>query len=331
LGRGAPRQPPTTFGPQGAQGSVGGDGAFYDFGLYEARPLAASAIYSDLLLWSWTDLTYPGVAGQTGATDLTLEAYRDTGQIKAFFRHDQNNSVSIDYQMAHEWAGTAVHLHLHLIPMANGAGNLYFTGAFFFGSPTEVLPAVVGWSPIVVTEPVLAADQYQRRLVELAVCPPPGTPLNSSILSVRFVRSGTSPNDTYDTNKDHGTLAANVCLESYDIHYQRLLVGSEEEYSGTVIANPARLLFNPAWSLGNVYLQVVVKSDLGNACSFQLYDVTGAAAVAGSVVTVSSASYAMVEVGPLALGAGTRDYIIQGKYDAAADEPKLAWARFVVR
>ena len=31
------------------------------------------------------------------------------------------------------------------------------------------------------------------------------------------------------------------------------------------------------------------------------------------------------------LGAGTRDYIIQGKYDGAADEPKLAWARFVVR
>jgi len=327
-----PRQPPTTFGPQGAQGATGA--AAYDFGLYEARPLAASAVYSDLHLWSWTDENFPGTEGQTASTDLTLEFYRDTTQIKAFLRHDQDNAVSIDYQMPHEWAQTPVYLHLHLIGMAAVGGNAYFTAQYFFGNDAEVLPALAGWTSIApVAFPIAGADQYRRQICGLGLIPPPAIPTVSSILSVKFVRAGDNLLDTYSTNKPTppGTGTANLCLESYDIHYQRLLVGSEEQYSGLVPANPARLFFDPAWSLGNVYLQVVVKSDLGNACSFQLYDVTGAAAVAGSTVTVSSASYAMVEVGPLALGAGTRDYIIQGKYDAAADEPKLAWARFVVR
>jgi hypothetical protein len=321
-------------GPQGAQGPQGDTGVTavsYDFGLYEARPLESSAAYSDLHLWSWTDENFPGTAGQTGATDLTLQDYRDTNQIKAFFRYDQDNEINIDYQLKHEWAKTAVRLHLHLVPMGSADGDAYFTGRFFFGGPVDVLPAAVGWTPIATIEPILGVNQYKRQLAEICVCPPPVTPGSSSILSVHLIRNGTSATDTYTSNKDHGTPQANLCLESYDIHYQRYLVGSEEEASGVLHANPARLFFDPAWSPGSVYLQVVVKSDLGNACSFQLYDVTGAAAVAGSVVTVSSASYAMVEVGPLALGAGTRDYIIQGKYDGAADEPKLAWARFVVR
>jgi hypothetical protein len=301
--------------------------------VFEARPLIASASYTDLLLWSWTDLSYPGVFGQTASTDLNIEQYRDTGQYKAFFRHDQDNFVHIDYQQLHEWAGTPVYLHLHLIPMANAAGNAYFTGYFFFGNPIAELPALVSWTPILHTFPILAADQYIRRITQLAVCPPPGTPGYSSILSVRFARQAASPNDTYDTNKPTppGTGAANLCLEAYDIHYQRLLVGSEEEYTGTMVANPARMIFDAAWAVGSVYLQLVVKSDGGNPCSFRLWDRTADSAIAGSVVTTSSTSYVMLEVGPLALGAGVREYQVQGKYDVGADEPKLGAARFVVR
>jgi hypothetical protein len=328
-------QNPGPTGPVGPVGPVGPQGIAglvkYDFGIFEARPLIASAAYSDCHLWAWTDLTYSGTAGQTGATDLTLEAYRDTQQIKAFARHDQNNSISLDAQHLHQWCGTAVEFHLHLLPMGSVSGNAYFTGRYFFGNILDVLPAAVSWTPFAVPVPIVGTNQYKRQMSGLFLSPPPVTPTFSSILSIFFMRNGTDGNDTYTSNKDHGTLAANLCIESYDVHYQAFLLGSEEEHSGVIRQNPAEIVFDPSWNAGSVYLQMVVKSDLGNSCSFQLYDMTAAAAVGGSQVTITSSSYAMLEVGPLALAAGTHSYIIQARYNAGADEPKLASARFVVR
>jgi hypothetical protein len=308
------------------------------FGVFEARPLSASTSYANLYLWSWTDKTYPGTAGQTTITDLTLEDYRDTGQVQAFCSHNQDNRVSVDFQMPHYWAGTDVMLHVHVKPMASGTGDAIWVGSYFFGSVGEAVPAASGWTAIgPVTQSIAPSDQYVREIVSLATCTAPSTPGHSDILSCWFERQGSSASDTYTASKDHGTAAANICIEAYDIHYQALVAGSEEQFTGSVGINPTRMVFNPQTFRGDLWLRLLVKCDAGNACSFRLYDVTGDAAVqltAGGdaeVTNITSTSYTWVSIGPLSLTSGEREYRIQAKYNSTADEPKCASAMFVVR
>lgn len=311
--------------------------SYIDFSLTEARPLAASASYSNLMVWWWTDLRFQPSTGNTNQTDWTYETYRDTAQAKYFVRHDQNNYINFDFQMPHEWAGTAVRFHGHTIPMADPgvAQNAYWSGAHHFGGVGDELPELSGWTQWTATQTVQpTTDVYKRAIVSFQTITPPASPGNSDILSIRVARLGDDASDTYTTSKtNYGgqTAAANLCIESFDVHYQRLATGSEEPFTGSVIDNPSRVLFDPSAYIGDVYLQMLVKCDSGNSCSFQLYDVTGAAAVTGSSASTTSTSYELKEVGPLTLTSGLREYRIQGKYDSVADEPKLVGARFVVR
>lgn len=301
------------------------------FGLNEARPLTSSSSFSNLHVWYWNDLRFNALNADKKQNLVTVEAYRDTPQLKEFARHDRDTQFHIDAQMPHTWAGTACRLHVHLIPMANGNGNAYFSGQYFFAGQGDATPANSGWTTFAQAIALTSAQQYTKRYESVVTCTAPASPGSSDILSIFLQRAGTNVLDTYSTNKDHGTGQANLAIESIDLHIQELIIGSEEEFNGSLQSNPSCIIFNPAYHRGDVYLRMAVKCDAGNSCSFRLYDVTGAAAVAGSTVQTTSTSYEMVEIGPLTLTSGARQYRIQAKYDSVADEPKLAFAGFMVR
>lgn len=301
-----------------------------EFGILEARPLASSTTFSDMTIWSWNDEKFPAITAQAGQTDWIIEAYRDTGQRKIFFRHDQNNELHGDIQMSHRWAKTPVYLHFHTIPMAAAAGDVYWTGWFHFGAIGEELPAIASWTSVASVQAIIASDQYKKRAHGIAQCMPPASPTSSSILSIRILRSGTDPTDTYSLGKDHGTQQANLCVESYDVHYQELLVGSANEYSGDVIANPAAMEFDASYHHGSFFLRISAKSEGGEECEFRLYDITDDAVVNGTAMT-SSSEYTVIELGPLTLAQSMHRYVIQGRHTGAYSEPRVSSAKFVVR
>lgn len=301
------------------------------FGMCEARPVTASSSYSNLHVWSWTDCYFPVSTGDKLQNQFTTEVYRDTPQLKSFARHDRDTEIHIDYQMPHPWCGTAVELHAHLIPMGGVTGNAYFSGQYFFGGIGAETPANSGWTQFTKAVELTAANQYKKIYSDIVTCAAPASPNYSDILSIFVQREGTNGSDTYTASKDHETPQANVCIESVDIHYQRYIVGSEEEYSGDLTYNPSCIMFDQNYYKGDVYLRAAVKSDGGNSCTFRLYDVTGDAAISGSTITTTSTTYEVQEVGPLTLGAGMRQYRMQAKYDSAADEPKLVCAQMILR
>lgn len=301
------------------------------FGLYEARPLTSSSSYSNLHVWYWNDLRFDALNADKQQNLVTTEVYRDTPQLKEFARHDRDTQFHIDAQMPHTWAQTDARLHVHLIPMAAGNGDAYFSGQYFFAGQGDETPATASWTSYTQAIALTSGQQYTKQYRSVVTCAAPASPGSSDILSIFLQREGTDPLDTYTTVKDHGTAAANLCIESIDLHIQELLVGSEEEFSGVLQANPSCIIFDPDYHRGDIYLRMAIKSDAGNSCSFQLYDVTGGAAVSGSSATTTTTSYEVVEVGPLTLTSGARQYRVQAKYDSSADEPKLAFARFVVR
>jgi len=307
----------------------------YPIGLREARPLVSSSSFADLYIWSWTDEKFPAITGQSNQTDWTVEAYRDTGQLKVFFRHDQDNQLHGDVQMPHEWAGTDVEFHLHTIPMASGTGNVYWSGAYAFVNPDAALPAAASWTAISQTQSVAPADQYVRQIVELATCTAPVSAKHSAILSFRLARLGDNPSDTYTTSKDHGTAAANLCIESYDVHYQRMLEGSMDEYDGRPILNHTRFLYEQSsggvtYDNSGLFVQLDARSRGGNEVEFQLWDINEAAQK-GSAVTTSSTSFVQLLIGPLTLADGLRDLRVRARYTGTADEPIVGRVRVLIK
>jgi hypothetical protein len=306
------------------------------FGVAEARPLSAGTDFTDLRVWSWTDLVVSAISADRGGDQLTIEEYRDTPMLKPFLRHDRDSFLCIEYQMPHEWAQTGVRLHAHLIPMAAASGTCQWVGQSSFGGQGDVVPGNSGWTQFRKGEFFYATDQYKKSYRGVVHIDAPAAPGNSDVLSVYLRRAGTSGSDTYTGNKTDPvgtTAAANVCIESLDIHYQRLQEGSVGEFTDHVTNNPAHVLFDPdSWD-GLFYLQMHVKTASGNSCTYRLYDVAGSSAVADSTATTTSTVYELTEVGPLTLTSGLREYRIQGKYDSGTgtDEPQLAAAYIVVR
>lgn len=307
------------------------DVEWFPSGTYEARPLTPSASFTDLEVWSWTDEKFPVFEGQRNQTDWTIEEYRDTGQLKAFFRHDQDNEMHGDVQMSHEWAGTAVSLHLHVIPMSNGSGNVRWSGAYFFGNPSAELPAAASWTAIQVDQTVVPGDQYQREVLNIATPAAPGSPGHSAMLSFHLAREGTNAADTYTTSKDHETAAANMCIESYDVHYQRLLVGSFNLVTGRPVHNPCHFYFAYSYggviiNEGGVYVTIGGRSVGGNEVEFQVWDVAEGAQK-GSAVTTTNTSNTPLTIGPFTLLDGLRELRVRARYTGTADEPVVTGIR----
>jgi hypothetical protein len=162
---------------------------------------------------------------------LTEEAYRDTGHIMQFFRYNSPGVLGFEVQINHDWdLDTSLHVHIHLIPMANGAGNVYFTYQYAFAGVGGTYPALAGWTTGSATHPIVAADQYTHDIAELfTFTPTGGTP--SSILLLDITRDTDNILDTYETNKDHGTPQANLAALYIDVHYQVIQAGTVTEYA----------------------------------------------------------------------------------------------------
>lgn len=181
----------------------------------------------------WDDLV--GVIHEgTGGSALTYQEYRDTGFFMRFFRHNQDDKLFVTYQMPHEWNHGAVTPHMHVVPMASGSGNVRMDFVYTWTHVGGALSGSAGWTTGSIDTTYTPADQYQQKIIALGtVTPPAASSIDSAIFVVKMERNaagGDGGSDTYTTNKDHGTGAANLGLLSFDLHYQKEKAGSVSQY-----------------------------------------------------------------------------------------------------
>jgi hypothetical protein len=154
------------------------------------------------------------------------EEYRDTSWECDFLQHNQDGELNGTLQFNHDWElDTEIQLHLHLLPMANGAGDAYFTFEYCFVAVGGALPAAAGWTSSALAIALVAGDQYKHTVRDLFAFTPSGGNA-SSILAFRIIRESTNILDTYDTGKDHGTATANLGIAYIDAHYRRARPGT---------------------------------------------------------------------------------------------------------
>ena len=181
----------------------------------------------------WDDLQGTIAEGDnTGA--LTWEVYRDTPFKMAFFRNNQDDTLSYAWQLPHRWKqGTSVYPHLHCAPCGTLVGadqNLYFTIKYHWAVTGAVIPAVVSWTTATpVTYAIKSTDQYKSIIIGMGAIAPPVGAKESSVLLYQLTRVGTSALDSYVAGKPDGTAAANLALLSSDLHYQANKPGTEAE------------------------------------------------------------------------------------------------------
>ena len=187
---------------------------------------------------TWTDLT--GVFSvASGASALTSEAYQN-GFVLLFMRHDQDDQLSMLYQMPHGWAQNTIEPNFHWMPCS--APTLNTTQSIDLGYqlawltpnvPDQVFPTT--WTTGSLLLPVSASMLNIQQVTEVSTsgfAPPPGGNNTSSLLLLRLMRSGSvSPRDTYTTSKPGaGTAQANMAMLSIDVHYQSTRAGSSTEW-----------------------------------------------------------------------------------------------------
>lgn len=179
----------------------------------------------------WDDVR-GDVSQGAGNTSLTLEDYRDTAFRMYFMRHDQDDALSFSYQLPHSWNRGAVRPHVHVLPMSDPVAPqvAYFTAQYAWATATVPVPAASGWTTVNYSLTINPGSAFTEKFVDFGmITPPEGTP-ESAILLIRVVRSGTSPSDTYATNKTGGTGAANIGLLSFDVHFRKNKIGTVSEY-----------------------------------------------------------------------------------------------------
>ena len=177
----------------------------------------------------WDDLqgeVSDGNVGE-GQAALTYEAYRDTGFLMYFMRHNQTDIINIIYQMPHSWNLGAVQPHVHVIPMASTSGNAYFSYSYSWLPFNQVLGAISSWTTGNVILSLLDTDQYKHKMLSLGtINPPVSGAAASNLLFIKLSRLGTDDLDTYTGNKTGGTGAANLGFMYLDLHYQKLKAGT---------------------------------------------------------------------------------------------------------
>lgn len=168
------------------------------------------------------------------ASSLTQEEYRDTALTLTFMSHDADDVLTTIMQMAHAKAlgSNLGDLHMHVVPMAAGAGDVYFEVSYSWQNVGGTFPATASWTTSNVTASFVAGDQYDHKTITLlSDIAPPASEGYSSILLCTITRLGTNTLDTYTTNKDHGTGAANLGILSIDGHIPIDRVGSVNTFS----------------------------------------------------------------------------------------------------
>jgi len=103
----------------------------------------------------------------------------------------------------------------------------YYTWSRVAGA---AIPALASWTPWSATVSVDPGDVYVQKIMSVGLITPPAWAVESTIFLLYVRRFGTDASDTYDTNKDHGTVAANLGILSADLHYQIERAASEIEF-----------------------------------------------------------------------------------------------------
>lgn len=166
-----------------------------------------------------------------GTSALTLEGYRDSDFPIYFMRHDQDDTLTIIYQMPHMWDyTTAVWPHIHYIPMAAASGNVYFSFSYVWAPRGEVVPALSSWVSGNKTISITAGDQFKHLAAGFATINPPAAAGASTMLLMKITRLGDDVLDTYNTNKTGGTAAANFGVLYLDLHYQKIRAGTTSQF-----------------------------------------------------------------------------------------------------
>lgn len=171
-----------------------------------------------------------GMVEQAAAAGaLTLDPVQDTNNSLYWFRHDQQDTLSMRYQFDHSWGDTAINPHLHLMSGSPSAGDAVFVGEYAWtrvGSGL-VLPALSGWTAFRKVASFTIADRWQEKLVNLATITPPDLAKGASAtLWIRVTRDGSDPADTLEGAKGNGTNQANLGLVFFDCHFDSTSFGT---------------------------------------------------------------------------------------------------------
>lgn len=191
--------------------------------------LALSPGYTDVI----------GTVDQAAAAAaLTYEAYRDTPFLMYWMRNDQNDALSLKYQMPHGWDLSAVEPHMHILCGASVTGNVvldgYYTWSHISGSP--ILGPLNTWTTFRTITTIQGSWQWTERGISLGlITPPAAAKVNSANLMIYLRRPGAAdPDDTYDGAKPTppGTAAANLGIVYLDCHVRLNHLGSVNLYTG---------------------------------------------------------------------------------------------------
>lgn len=189
--------------------------------------LSIEAGYTDVL----------GTVDQAAAAAaLTYEAYRDTPFMFYWMRRDQDDALSLRFQMPHGWDLTAVEPHMHVICGSPSSGVVvidgYYTWSHISGSP--VLGPLSAWTAFRVLTTLAGTYQYTERGLSLGlITPPAAAQVGSANLLVYLRRPGASDSaDTYEGSKADHTQAANLGVCYIDCHVRLNRLGSSALYTG---------------------------------------------------------------------------------------------------
>lgn len=169
---------------------------------------------------AWDDQPGTILHALQGATALTIDSFRDTPAYIACLRHDLNPDVTFWFQLSHRWNRSQVQPHIHLLPLANGTGNVRIVGHYAWATRGLPLPAFAGWTSFTKDTSITPADLYNEVVVSVGLIDVPTIAQRESAFFVfRFTRPGADPADTYAAVKDHGVPAANLGLMGCDVHF----------------------------------------------------------------------------------------------------------------
>ena len=192
---------------------------------------------------SWDDVRVSGSQFRSGVTAPALSAFGPSGNLRTYrFESAKHQEVEFEIQMPHRWKeGSKIYPHVHWTPISAATGNVVWeleyawasiNGAF--GAPSNMAsdPAAAGG-----TAWVHKLSQFKSG--GNAYIEGTGQTL-SSMLVCRMHRNAGSGSDT---------LADDVALLEFDLHYEVDGFGSDEEFvkdaqSAMILNNGSYFLLN---------------------------------------------------------------------------------------
>jgi hypothetical protein len=194
----------------------------------------SGVIYFPHISEGWSDLPCR-ITQAGGVSSLTFERYRDTNYFTYFFRYNQSDTLHLEWQMPHAWDKVQVRPHIHVEPQADPllAQRIRFVGEYSWSQLNEATPPLSGWTSFDVSRVINPGDVFKQTVVGLALIIPPVDIATSAILYLRVQNLPyvDGPEGNYSTNKDYGTVSANLMVSSIDAHIRQVGLGTKTEFA----------------------------------------------------------------------------------------------------